>query len=149
MPSAASMVLGKLPGANPSLGSGGRSPRIVSAMPLPVTRASPNTMKGLEASFQSLSCPDSTSDREAASSSMGLAQHGLRPLMLGDVLKDHAALPPGRRNRPFDPHLDRRLAFLEERHFAELAGLALEDPREEGGESGPVGRGNERTPSAA
>ena len=66
----------------------------------------------------------------------------LGPLMLGDVVKHRAALLPRRRNRPFDPHHDRGLALLEERHFAELPGLALEDPREEGVESGQVGRGN-------
>ena len=49
------------------------------------------------------------------------------PLVLGDVLQHRAALLPRRRNRRFDPHLDRRLSFLEERHFADLPGLALED----------------------
>ena len=68
----------------------------------------------------------------------------LGPLALGDVRKHRAAFPPRRRNRRLQPQLDLGLSFLEERHLAERSGPPLEDLREEGVESGQLGRGNVR-----
>ena len=50
-------MVGEVPRASPSLGSGRGPPRIVRAIPLPVTGASPRTIKGLEAKLPELVAP--------------------------------------------------------------------------------------------